>query len=436
MRKFRRLLLRPLLRLLLPAVLGVLLWPASPSWAQVAGRPEGFAAQVTGGGQAEAVRPPSLQALERALCDRFEGGRCIDQAPRVIVLDHLFDFRGSMPANGAPRTTETGCMAFACKDGAPSQGQQALNVAHFCDGRPAAQVSYDNAGRVPLQVGSNKTIVGVGGNAGIAGRGLRIGDGNHNVIVQNLRITDINPDVIWGGDALTLDGADGVWVDHNLFARIGRQMVVTGFGSATHIMLSRNEFDGRTAHSATCDGRHYWLWLFLGAQDTITVARNYVHDTSGRGPHAGGMKNATVAAHLVNNYFENIGGEGAAMPLTATARLLMEGNYFDHVSQPVYRYPRAPGPGLAFAPFAAGPGDADGGLCRRTIGRDCVPNGQTASGTAYQPLDAQAIDAFSAWRESLVVPDSFAETARTVRSQAGVGVVGAAPGTRPAPALR
>ncbi|GKT22627.1 polysaccharide lyase family 1 protein [Acidovorax sp. SUPP3334] len=430
MRKLRTLLLRPVLH----AVLVMLLWPVAPLWAQVVGRPEGFAAQVTGGGQAQAVRPESLQALERALCDRFAGHRCTDQTPRVVVLDKLFDFRGSLPANGATSTTEAGCIAFACKDDAPSRGQQALNVAHFCDGRPAAPVTYDNAGRAPLQVGSNKTIVGMGGNAGIQGRGLRIGDGNRNVIVQNLRITDINPDVIWGGDALTLDDADGVWVDHDLFARIGRQMVVTGFGSATHVTLSHNEFDGRTRHSATCDGRHYWLWLFLGAQDTITVARNYVHDTSGRGPHAGGMKNATVAAHLVNNYFENIGGEGAAMPLTATARLLMEGNYFDHVSQPVYSYARAPGPGQAYAPFA-GPGDADGGRCRRAIGRDCVPNGQMASGTAYQPLDEAAISAFSALRASLVVPAPFAETARTVRSQAGVGVVGATTGNKPPAAL-
>ncbi|GKS92821.1 polysaccharide lyase family 1 protein [Acidovorax sp. SUPP2539] len=427
--------LRSLLHRHLPmaACLALLLGPAPPLWAQQAtGRPDGFAAGVTGGGQAEVVRPTSLEGLERALCQRAEGPRCTDDAPRVIVLDRLFDFRGSLLANGSATTTEAGCLAFACRDTPPGQGGQwGLNVAHFCDGRPAAPVTYDNAGRRPLPVGSNKTLVGVGRNAGIQGRGLRIGDGNRNVIVQNIRITDINPGVVWGGDALTIDGADGVWVDHNLFARIGRQMVVTGFGSAAHVTLSGNEFDGRTGQSATCDGHHYWLWLFLGAQDTITVARNYVHDTSGRGPHAGGMKNATVAAHLVNNYFENLSGEGAAMPLTATACLLMEGNHFDHVTRPVYRYPHAPGPGPAFAPFA-GQADPADGLCRQAIGRDCVPNDQTASGTADAPaLDAPAIQAFGAWRAWLIAPESAAETARSVRRQAGVGVIGTAGGTLP-----
>lgn len=420
------------------ACLALLLGPTPPLWAQATGRPDGFAAGVTGGGQGEVVRPTSLDGLERALCQRAEGQRCTDDTPRVIVLDRLFDFRGSLQAHGSATTTEAGCLAVDCKDNPPGQGGQggrggqwALNVAHFCDGRPAAPVSYDNAGRRPLPVGSNKTLVGLGRNAGLQGRGLRIGDGNRNVIVQNLRITDINPGVVWGGDALTIDGADGVWVDHSLFARIGRQMVVTGFGSATHVTLSHNEFDGRTDHSATCDGHHYWLWLFLGAQDTITVARNYIHDTSGRGPHAGGMKNATVAAHLVNNYFENISGEGAAMPLTATARLLMEGNYFDHVTWPVYRYPHAPGPGPAFAPFAR-QADPRNGLCRQAIGRDCVPNDQIASGTADPPpLDAPAISAFGAWRDSLVAPESAAETARSVRRQAGVGVIGTTGGTSP-----
>ena len=26
---------------------------------------------------------------------------------------------------------------------------------------------------------------------------------------------NLNPQYVWGGDALTLDGADQVWIDHN-----------------------------------------------------------------------------------------------------------------------------------------------------------------------------------------------------------------------------
>lgn len=48
----------------------------------------------------------------------------------------------------------------------------------------------------------------------IRGKGLRIANGSQNVIIQNIHITELNPQYIWGGDAITLDGADLIWVDH------------------------------------------------------------------------------------------------------------------------------------------------------------------------------------------------------------------------------
>ncbi len=145
-------------------------------------------------------------------------------------------------------------------------------------------MTYDRAGLQRLKIGSNKMLLGVGAHAGIQGMGLFIGGGACNVIVLNLTLSDIDPRVVWGGNALTLDDADGVWVDHDTFARVGRQMIVTGWGSATHVTISNSEFDGRTPYSATRDGHHYWVWLFLGHHDTLTLVRNFVHDTSGRAP--------------------------------------------------------------------------------------------------------------------------------------------------------
>lgn len=35
-----------------------------------------------------------------------------------------------------------------------------------------------------------------------------------NVIIQNVAFTDINPKYVWGGDAVTLDDTDLIWIDH------------------------------------------------------------------------------------------------------------------------------------------------------------------------------------------------------------------------------
>ncbi len=371
-----------------------------PLFAVAADQPDGFARHVTGGGTLAAVHPATLDELKQSLCARYDAaGNCTDDTPRVIALEHVYDFRGSVVQNGSAQTHEMGCMANACPKGG---GQWARNGANnFCQSKPPVQVTYDNAGLQRLKVGSNKTLIGVGSKAGIQGMGLFIGGGAHNVIVRNLTLSDINPRVVWGGDALTLDGADGVWIDHNTFARIGRQMLVTGWGTASHVTVSNNEFDGRTPYSATCDAHHYWVWLFLGHHDTLTLARNYIHDTSGRAPHAGGMGDAEVRAQVVNNVFSNLSYQGAIMSRTATSHLLVEGNAFEHVTHPLFNDTQQPG--TAFALFDPVSTSANA-ICQRVIGRPCVANQQQLSGDDYRPQDTAALEAFKAYREFLVTP--------------------------------
>ncbi|QVX16886.1 pectate lyase [Pseudomonas congelans] len=388
---------------------------------RAADMPEGFAKGVTGGGSAAAVHPSTLDELRSALCASHDShGACTDDTPRVIVLDHTFDFRASVIANGNTTTTEPGCVVKPC----PQGGEQlALNGANdFCQSRPRVMVTYDNAGLKPLKVGSNKTLIGVGDKAGIQGAGLFIGDGAHNVIVRNLTLSDINPRVVWGGDALTLNKADGVWIDHNTFARIGRQMIVTGWGAASHVTLSSNEFDGRTPYSSTCDGHHYWVWLFLGSQDTLTLSRNYVHDTSGRAPHSGGMNNAQVRAQLVNNVFQRMTYQGAIMSRTSSSQLLVEGNDFENVAHPLYNDVDQPGTAFAlFDPVSQASDDA----CVSAIGRTCVVNQQRNSGDNYRPRDVSALEAFREYRQYLVMPVSAEEAKARVPGEAGVGKVSA-----------
>ena len=85
--------------------------------------------------------------------------------------------------------TETGCRP-ASNTCPGNGGQDAINHADWCtngnagDGVTSISVTYDKAGVSPIDLGSNKSIVGVGSKGVIRGKGLRVANGSKNVIIQ------------------------------------------------------------------------------------------------------------------------------------------------------------------------------------------------------------------------------------------------------------
>ena len=221
--------------------------------AAVTGAAEGFAKGVTGGGSATPVYPKTTAELVSYLGD--------SQA-RVIMLDRTFDFTGSEGT-----ATETGCAPW----GTGSACQTALNKNDWCTNyqpnAPKVTVKYDKAGILGITVKSNKSIIGVGSKGIIKGKGLRMVSGTTNVIIQNVHITNLNPQYVWGGDAITLDNTDLVWIDHVTTSLVGRQHIVLGNGASGRVTVSNNKFDGQSSWSATCNGYHYWGMYFTGSND-------------------------------------------------------------------------------------------------------------------------------------------------------------------------
>ncbi|RGP61400.1 pectate lyase [Fusarium sporotrichioides] len=290
--------------------------------AQHKGSPFGFASGTTGGGNAAPVYPTTTAQLVSYLTD---------SVPRVIMIDRTFDF---LSAEG---TTSARC----CSDnrttkcpGGSSKGQ--LWIQDTCEAASGTweACTYYNSPRTPIDVKSNKSIIGVGSKGIIRGKGLRMRGSVSNIIIQNIHFTELNPQYVWGGDAITLDGCDKIWIDHNKFSLVGRQFIVSGWGAAGKVTISDNEFDGRTSWSSGCNGKHYWSLLLIGASDFYTIAGNWFHDLSGRAPHIGTAQGSSqIVAHAVNNYFQNIGGH--AFDVDTNTWLLIEGNYFDSVTTPV-----------------------------------------------------------------------------------------------------
>lgn len=184
-----------------PALVAVVTYlTAQVTAISVSGAAEGFAKGVTGGGSASPVYPSTNAELVSYLGD---------SSARVIVLQKTFDFTGTEGTSAA-----TGCAPW----GTASNCQLAINKDNWCNNyepdAPPANVNYDNAGLLGINVKSKKTILGQGSSGVIKGKGLRIVSGASNIIVQNIKITNLNPHYVWGGDAITLNGADMVWIDH------------------------------------------------------------------------------------------------------------------------------------------------------------------------------------------------------------------------------
>ncbi|KAG7386479.1 hypothetical protein PHYPSEUDO_015579 [Phytophthora pseudosyringae] len=327
------------------------------------GSAPGLAAGTTGGGNATPVYPKSLAELKNYLQD---------SQPRVIVLKTTFDFRGTEGTR-----TENGCRPKSNRDClAKNNGHKGQDVilqsggmanTGGCVQGTSIKITYDlAASKNPLLVTDNKTLRGVGTNGVIKGKGLWI-RGN-NVIIQNIHITQLNPHLIWGGDAIYIQGLNGgktpmerVWLDHVKISNLGRQMIATGSASVKSMTISNSEFDGQTQYSATCDGNHYWTFLFLGTQTQVTLVNNYVHNTSGRSPKVGGSS----VIHAANNYWYS--NSGFSYDVVENGNVLLEGNYFESTAVPNKNDTETVGAIIV-------PSSSTQTKCKSTLGRNCIEN--------------------------------------------------------------
>lgn len=339
--------------------------------------PIGFGAGTTGGAGGAVVTVTSAKDLAAALCATSSGGRCTDTTPRVIRVSGVLDFRGM-----EGRKTELGCTYSDKNCSVNGKKEQILNYTTYCSGKDKYDITYDAAGKTPLLVGSNKTLIGVGAGSGIKGKGLYLNNGVSNIIVRNLAITDINDGLIWGGDAITIDNASKVWIDHNYVARIGRQHIVTGWGTAQNVTISDNHFDGTTDYAHWCNGRAYWIMLLVGENQTITLSGNRIHNTSGRSPDVGKKDTAASGGivHLVNNFYDSNYYTGGLVGSNDVATLV-EGNYF---SKGDFFFPIMDSTenktdthsNQNFAPVAGNSATANR-TCASVLGRNCAINHDT-----------------------------------------------------------
>ncbi|THY78772.1 pecyin lyase 2 [Aureobasidium pullulans] len=362
---------------------------ASAAVTGVTGKPEGFASGTTGGGDTAAVYPSTTDELVSYLGD---------SSPRVIVLTKTFDFTGTEGT-----TTSSGCSPW----GTGAACQQAINKDDWCtnyqpDAPTVSSITYDAAGTLGITVASDKSIVGDGSKGIIKGKGLRVVNGATNVILQNIQISDINPHYVWGGDAITLDGTDNVWIDHVTTSNIARQHIVLGTDACGNVTISNSYIDGSGDYSATCDGHQYWSIYMDGSEDRVTLKNNYIYQTSGRAPKV----QTNTLLHAVNNYWND--NSGHAFEIGEGGYVLAEGNVFENVEAP-----------LEASSFKGELFTADSGsACSSALGRSCEANSLSGSGT-FSESNTDFLSKFSG--ASIATAGPASEIKSYVTSNAGIG---------------
>ncbi|MDP9793834.1 pectate lyase [Catenuloplanes nepalensis] len=300
------------------------------------------------------------------------------------------------PTTGPPPTT--GIVGWATQAGGTTGGASGptVTVSSWADLRTQAQTSGARtilvngmfSGSGTIEVTADKTIRGVGANSGVSGTTFNIEDMQPaNVIIQNLNIRGVP-----GGDAIQIENATHIWIDHNTMSSTIEDDVdfYDGMMDMTHaadyITVSWNIV------------RDHWKTSLVGHSDgnaseddghlRITYHHNWFDRTFERSPRV--RFGETV--HVFNNYYTNINNNTASYAIASTmdAGVLVEGNVFENVQQACWS--------------ASGYADSDPG---RLVARD---NSLTSSG----PCETNGTVA--------AVPYSYtAESVNTVKATVGSG---------------
>ena len=342
--------------------------------------PTGFGAATTGGEGTAPVLARDAEELALLL---------EDDAPGVILVPegHL-DFR--RPVSEA--LIENAC-PLACDDGSGKITYVALSDLQTCD-EPTRPIPRDER---HLTLRSNKTVVGLGRGATLQGTWLSITDAE-NVILRNIAIYDVNPEIIEAGDGVGIERASRIWLDHVTFRWIGDGFVdVTDvMGQASDITLSWIHFDGNSEFA--CADHHPRANEISGA--SVTIHHSFYDHVTGRAPLA---NRAPARVHLFNNLVSD--NPDYAVGAACGAEILLEESLFESVSFPTLRRdcPDDASLGKIFAPEGSNEYDASTG------------SHQLSGADSPEPRDMVVPPAYD------YVLDDALDARDTVRDRAGAG---------------
>ncbi|AJP03047.1 pectate lyase [Streptomyces cyaneogriseus subsp. noncyanogenus] len=183
-----------------------------------------------------------------------------------------------------------------------------------------------------IKVASDKTIIGSGTSGHIVGGGFFLGTGVHNVIIRNLTIRDSYQGV-WNDkdhdyDAIQMDGAHHVWIDHNDLRHMADGLIDVRKDS-TNITVSWNKLSD--------NNKTFGIGWTENTVTDITIHHNWIRETEQRNPST----DNAAHAHLYNNVLEDTPGTAITSSYgnysRGKTRMVLENSYFQGVKNPVIK---------------------------------------------------------------------------------------------------
>ncbi len=195
----------------------------------------------------------------------------------------------------------------------------------------AATIPMDPKGK-EIKVASDKTIVGAGTSGQIVGGGFFLGQGVHNVIIRNLTIRDAYHG-IWNDkehdwDAIQMDGAHHVWIDHNDLRHMADGLIDSR-KDTTYVTVSWNRLSD--------NNKTFGIGWTEHTTADLTIHHNWFRETEQRNPSTDNVAHA----HLYNNYLQDDPGTRITSSYGNYARgstkMVLENSYFEGMNNPVIK---------------------------------------------------------------------------------------------------
>ncbi|QFQ95716.1 pectate lyase [Streptomyces phaeolivaceus] len=193
----------------------------------------------------------------------------------------------------------------------------------------AATIDMNPVGK-EIKVASDKTIVGSGTSGQIVGGGFFLGSGVHNVIIRNLTIRDSYQGT-WNDkdhdfDAIQMDGAHHVWIDHNDLRHMADGLIDSR-KDTTYVTVSWNKLSQ--------NNKTFGIGWTTNTTADLTIHHNWFRETEQRNPSTDNVAHA----HLYNNFLEDVSGTDITSSYGNYARgntkMVLENSYFQGLKNPV-----------------------------------------------------------------------------------------------------